>query len=135
VLRNAFERFEHLRVRRADPVIRFQEFPAHNSLFIYYIGGRVRQSPTVRIKNAVTIDYGMSGIGKQQDPGMGSIAGNFPGDFPQILFAVYRNGENDRVFQGRFFNESIQLAKLINAERSPVAAIEYQHYILFVPVT
>ena len=95
----------------------------------------MRQSVAVRIENAVTIDNGMSGIGKQQDSGMGSVVGNFGGDFFQILLPVYSDGKNDCVFQGRVFKEIIQLSKLSNAKRSPVAAIEYENHILSVPVT
>jgi len=43
------------------------------------------QSVAVRIENAVTIDDGMSGIGKQQDSGMGSVVGN-------LLYYYYISG-------------------------------------------
>lgn len=93
------------------------------------------QSVAVRIENAVTIDDGMSWIGKQQDSGMRSVVGNFGSDFLQIFFPVYGDGKNDCVFEGRVFKESIQLSKLSNAKRSPVTAIEYENHIFLVSIT
>jgi hypothetical protein len=65
---------------------------------------------------------------------MGSVIGNFPGDFAQIFFAVNRYGYNDGVGYRGFFQEIIQLAKLSDTKRSPVAAIEYQDNIFPVPI-
>ena len=65
---------------------------------------------------------------------MDIVRGGFCEDFPQICLFIDGYGKNDCVRQRSLFQECIQLTKLIDAERSPVTAIEHEDDVLFPPV-
>ena len=118
----------NLLVRSPLGVVCLNEFPAHDPLGIDHIRRGMRPSFPVRIEDPVAIDHLVVFIFEQRKI-------EFPfkavthhlGKLFGFRVSVDADGEDLHFLLFRFGQKALQLPELTDAERSPIAAIKYQH--------
>ena len=130
-LRNFSERLQNLLVAGSRSVIHFDKLPADHSLFIDDVSRRVGPAFAVGIQNAVAVDYFVVFVLEERKV---VLSGKFLLQlFDKLLrkiVAVDTHRENLDLFFFLFIEQTFQLAELLRAVGSPVAAVKDQHNIL-----
>lgn len=103
----------------------------------------MRPAPTPGVEETITVDHAVAGVLEEWkaederrrrrgrsagDPGPGRVGfRQVAQELPRLRVGIDADREDPRLGSGGFVEKSFQLAELMNAVRSPAAAVEHEH--------